>query len=223
MIAHPSARHAFVCCVPDRPSIDSFKTAQFEDISTIKDWISVGRPLIARMRRPEDPTDCIPLGLPLPLARGKRRIALTVPPSLLKSVEPPPELRSTLAVLPSDWQERITRICLRLAPNARAVRVVGSLAWQYLTREVYLHPKSDIDVVVEIADTTKLEIVLGILQSSDLDPGPRIDGEITTPHGDAVPWRELLGSSRDILVKHLDGPRITSREQWLATLGRASK
>jgi phosphoribosyl-dephospho-CoA transferase len=218
MIEQLSARHAFVYCAPDRLGGDAIDTVHPDDAIIVGDWIRAGRPLIARMRRSEDTPDRIALGLPLPLDSGKKKIAVTAKPLLLESVEAPPLLRDVLDVLPPQWQARIARLSQDLTPHATSVRIVGSLAWQFLTREIYLHPKSDIDILVSVATIGQLRAVLGLLGSSDLVPGPRVDGEIVTPDGDAVSWRELLGSSGDVLVKNLGGPRIALRDQWLSGL-----
>jgi phosphoribosyl-dephospho-CoA transferase len=168
------------------------------------------------MRRAEDVADQVALGLPLPLKSGKKRIALSVPSSAVKAIEAPPLLQDVMDTLPEPWQARIEKLSNDLMAHADSVRVVGSLAWQSLTGKVYLHPKSDIDVILRVSRLEQLRAVLQILQDSDLSPGPRVDGEIIVRQGEAVSWRELLGSSRDILVKTLSGPRICLRDQWLS-------
>lgn len=218
MTGQPNERHAFVYCTPERLSEQTVLAANQDDYAIVTEWICADRPLIARARREQDAPNWIAIGLPLPLDRGKKRIALTVNPSLVRSVKPPPLLNDAIDTLPSLWRERIGKLCADLAAHAESVRVVGSLAWQHLTGEAYLHPESDIDVVIHATGIDRLRTLLQILANSDLSPGPRIDGEIVAPGGAAVSWRELLGSARDILVKDIGGPRVVLREDWLDPL-----
>jgi len=218
MTVKPDERHVLVYCAPERLSEQTIHASGRDDLEAITDWIRAERPLIARTRREQDTPDWIALGLPLPLSRGKKRIALAVHPSLVRSVERPLLLGEVLDSLPPLWEARIGKLCADLTVHSKDVRVVGSLAWQHLTGEVYLHPKSDIDVVIRATAIEELKALLRILAESDLTPGPRIDGEIVAPGGEAVSWRELLGSSRDILVKDIGGPRVVLREDWLGPL-----
>lgn len=217
MTGQPNERHAFVYCAPERLS-DETLHAQRDDVVVIAEWVRAGRPLIARTRREQDAADWIALGLPLPLDRGKKRVALTVHPSIVQSVARPPLLADAIDILPALWSARMKRLCADLTAHTADVRVVGSLAWQYLTGAVYLHPQSDIDLVIHASGIEELKTLLRILADSDLSPGPRIDGEIVAPGGEAVSWRELLGSGRDILVKDIRGPRVVLREDWLGPL-----
>ena len=218
MTGQPNERHIFVYCAPERVSEQTVHAASQDDFAIVTEWIRADRPLIARTRREQDAPNWIALGLPLPLDRGKKRIALAVNPSIVQSVNQPPLLSEVFDILPALWKPRIAKLCADLTVHAENVRVVGSLAWQHLTGEAYLHPKSDIDVVIHATGIDRLRTLLQILADSDLSPGPRIDGEIVAPNGAAVSWRELLGSSRDILVKDIRGPRVVLREDWLGPL-----
>ena len=156
--------------------------------------------------------------MPLPLDLGKKRIALAVNPSNVQSVKQPPLLSEVVDILPIPSRARVGKLCTDLTTHTKDVRVVGSLGWQYLTGAVYLHPQSDIDIIIHATRIDELRALLRILADSDLSPGPRIDGEIVAPGGEAVSWRELLGSSRDLLVKDIHGPRVVLREEWLGPL-----
>lgn len=218
MMNYPYERHAFVYCAPDQVSEETIHATHKGDFSIIAEWIRAGRPSIVRMRRDHDASDWIALGLPLPLDLGKKRIALAVSPSIVQSVKQPPLLREVIDILPTLSRARIRKLCTDLTAYTENVRVVGSLAWQYLTGAVYLHPQSDIDLVIHATGIDELRAVLRILTESDQSPGPRIDGEVVAPGGEAVSWRELLGSGRDLLVKDICGPRVVLREEWLRPL-----
>ena len=208
-------RHALVYCTPACIWDGAIHAVDAGDVSVIKDWIGQGHPLIARMRRENDPARHIALGLPMPLDRGKKRIALTIVPSAVERIEAPPLLHDVLNALSASWQSRMATLSRNFLPHTNSVRVVGSLAWQALTGKTYLHPKSDIDLLVSVVGMNELQAVLDLLIGSDLSPGPRIDGEIVLHNGEAVSWRELCNSSRDVLVKTLDGPKACLRGEWL--------
>jgi phosphoribosyl-dephospho-CoA transferase len=202
-------------CKAECVGSDEVLAADPADMPLIRDWIGQGYPLIARMRREGDPVTHVALGLPMPLEFGKKRIALSVVSSALDRVVPPPLLENVLQEVPIAWQPRIAALSENLACHLQEVRVVGSLAWQALTGKTYLHPKSDIDLLMPLTHLKQLQPVLDILAESDLIPGPRIDGEIVGRDGEAISWRELCSSSRDVLVKTLDGPKVCLRETWL--------
>jgi len=218
MTNQPHERHVFVYCAQGRLSEETVQTFHRDDFTVIEEWIRAGRPLIARTRRDQDTSGWIALGLPLPLNLGKKRIALAVDPSIVQSVKQPPLLSEVVDILPTPLRARIEKLCTDLTTHTKDVRVVGSLGWQYLTGAVYLHPQSDIDMIIHATRIDELRALLRILADSDLSPGPRIDGEIVAPGGEAVSWRELLGSSRDLLVKDIHGPRVVLREEWLGPL-----
>jgi len=171
------------------------------------DWLSHERPLIRTRIRPDDPPGWLPLGLPLPPSQGKRRLALCAPWDGLKSWSAPPLLLQVIDSAPPAWREGL----IRLEQNARhlhlSLRVFGSLAWQYLTGESYLHESSDLDLLWSPADQTQLQAGLALLQMWERESGLRADGEVLLPAG-AVAWRELANSPSRVLVK----------DEWQATL-----
>jgi phosphoribosyl-dephospho-CoA transferase len=217
MTASPLQRHRVVYC--SSAQFDgAFLAGATDDISLASAWIEAGRPLIARMRHENDPAESVALGLPLPLDQGKKRIALAVRPSFVVRIEEPPCLDDVIAVVPSEWQDRLSMVSDELRPHAQSVRVIGSAAWQFLTGLTYLHPRSDIDLVIRVMSGTSLQPVLDGLIKTDSVPGPRLDGEIVLPDGEAVSWRELCKPAEDILVKTLNGPRVRPRPEWLNKL-----
>src|SRR3569623_1911513 len=138
MTKQPDERHALVYCAPEQLGEETVHTPHSDDFPVIEEWKRAGRPLIARLRRDQDTPGWIALGLPLPLDLGKKRIALAVNPSIVRSVKQPPLLSEVVDILPTPSRARIRKLCTDLTAHTKDVRVVGSLGWQYLTGAVYL-------------------------------------------------------------------------------------
>lgn len=153
-------------------------------------------PLVVR-RRGEGEADAaagkIPLGLPLPPAAGKRRIALGLRRAEVAAIGPPPPLAAARDAAPPAWQPAIAAL-LALTPG---VRCFGSLAWQHVTGLAYLAPTSDLDLLWDLPPAP-LAMLDGIARIAEAAP-MRIDGEVLGPWG-GVQWRELR-SADPVAVK----------------------
>lgn len=166
-------------------------------------WIAAGRPLVAA-RQPECGGQLL-LGLSLPLALERQRVALLVDPAEVAEVRPPLGLGACLGG--QEANERSILLTVERALRQAGIRlgVYGSLAWEALSGEAYRHPGSDIDVICEIADRAQLETALAVLAEAAAGLPCRLDGELRLPGGDAVAWRELAAAygdrQRSVLVK----------------------
>lgn len=171
-------------------------------------WADACFPLVVRRALCDETPQTISLGLPLPPAQGKRRIALTLDRNDILAAEPPPLLSDAVVSAPVSWHACIDRL-VRLDPS---VRTFGSLAWQYLTGLPYLSAGSDLDLLWQSPTDGEIEALLeGISAIEQISP-MRIDGEIDSAGG-AVQWRELRNAGADsVLVKTLHGviavPRV---------------
>ncbi|MCJ2012379.1 malonate decarboxylase holo-[acyl-carrier-protein] synthase [Methylobacterium sp. J-076] len=176
--------------------------ADLDGVPHLAGWAEAARPLIVRRRVPGEGDACVPLGLPLPPADGKRRIGLALPPDALRPV-PPPTLAGTAHHAPAAWAPAIDAL-LALGNAHRLVpRPFGALLWQAVTGLTYLAATSDLDLLWPgPAPRTLLDGLAAI----DADAPMRLDGEILLPDGGGVQWRELreapMGGS--VLVKYLD-------------------
>ena len=137
----------------------------------------------------------------MPPNEGKRRLRLTVPPDGIATCRPALRLSKILADVPADWQEPLQKLLTRAQSISLEPRVYGSLAWQTLTGLAYVTAGSDIDLLWQPRDRTRLETLLAVLQDWETGTGRRADGEIVLPDGTAVCWRELAGTGSRVLIK----------------------
>lgn len=175
----------------------------------VVDWVAAGRPLIARRPVCDDAAGLVPLGLPLPPSFGKHRLAVAAPADAIVSDAPPPLLSDAMQSAPAAWQGVIAAL-VALDPKTRCF---GSLAWAYLTGLPYLSETSDLDVVWKVADADDVARLVAALERIDTEAPMRLDGEIVTPAGLAVQWREFASDAPEVLAKAPDGNRMIARAE----------
>ncbi|HEY3180986.1 MAG TPA: malonate decarboxylase holo-[acyl-carrier-protein] synthase [Casimicrobiaceae bacterium] len=176
--------------------------------AAIELWFSRRWPLV--VRRPDDDEiffadDCIAVGLPLPPALGKGRLKFRVASAGIAAHAPPLALDDVVAAMDPAWQRALAPLA-RDAARARSVlRVFGSAAWQAQTGLAYLHEWSDIDLLIEPADTSELDTAIALFERFARQTAIRLDAEIVFPGGDAVAWREWHRAKGDgrVLAKSL--------------------
>ncbi len=181
-------------------------------IPVVVDWLAAGHPLIARRPICDDATGLVPLGLPLPPSLGKQRLAVAVPGGAILADAPPPLLAEAKRTAPAAWQEAITAL-VALDPETRCF---GSLAWAYLTGLPYLSETSDLDVIWQVANGDDAARLAAVLVRIDTAAPMRLDGEIVTPAGLAVQWREFASDAPEMLVKAAEGNRVIARAELFA-------
>lgn len=202
-------RHRLVWAAPE-----GAEAADPRDGDRVRAWLAAGRPAIVRRPMPGDRHGMIPLGIPLPLAEGRRRVALAVRPDAIRRTEEPPRLSDALAAAPASWREPLAL----LAAELPAARVYGSLAWEWLTGEAYLRPGSDLDLLVPVDGREAFDRALAALAPRAGWTAPRIDGELALPGGEAVAWRELLSDAPLLLVKGSTEAALRPRADLLAAV-----
>ncbi len=205
-------RHRLVYLDPARWDKILATHPTLQAVPVVVDWVAAGHPLIARRPICEDMAGLVPLGLPLPPSLGKQRLAVAVPPDAMLSDAPPPLLAEAKRTAPTAWQETIAAL-VALAPETRCF---GSLAWAYLTGLPYLSETSDLDVIWQVANGDDAARLAAALVRVDTDAPMRLDGEIVTPTGLAVQWREFASDAREILAKTADGNRMIARAELFA-------
>jgi phosphoribosyl-dephospho-CoA transferase len=176
-------------------------------------WADRGWPVILRRRAETEDPDLVPVGVPLPPAAGKRRVALLLPPEGVLQRSSPPLLRAAAPVADPGWRSTIASLLAVGARTGVEPAVFGSLLWQHLTGLGYLSPHSDLDVLWPVAaGFDVLSLVLSIARVQR-DAPLRIDGEVVFADGYAVNWRELWNAFRathpaTVLAKTMEGVRL---------------
>jgi phosphoribosyl-dephospho-CoA transferase len=205
-------RHTMVKPSPRAWATLMAQRPDFANEPLVAGWVDTGYPLIVRRPLCSDDPRKVPLGLPLPLAQGKRRIAVSLDPDDILRADPPPLLSAAAILAPACWCPGIDQL-VHLDPTAR---VFGSLAWQYLTALPYLSAASDLDLLWYMPPggdvDTLLEGITAIAETAMI----RIDGEVYNAAG-AVQWRELWDAGTGgIIVKGLRDVRAVSRADIFA-------
>ena len=134
-------------------------------------------------------------------------------------------------LLPPGLRPAAMRLDQALAAAGASARVYGSFGWQHLTGLGYLHPGSDLDLLVRVRDAAGADVALAALQEAaaafaphaeppggsrladaaggEIPLAPRLDGELAFDDGRAVAWREWAtwrdGRARQVLVKTSSG------------------
>ncbi|PZS61302.1 malonate decarboxylase holo-[acyl-carrier-protein] synthase [Stenotrophomonas maltophilia] len=181
--------------------------------SRLADWFAQGRPAIVARRAADDADPRLRLGVPLPPAEGKLRLALRMPAHDVLRTAAPPTLQAVLeGDLVQDWQRP-----LQALQDIAAARVFGAFAWQHLTGLHYVHARSDIDLLWRIDTAAQADALVARLQAWETEHGRRVDGELCLVDGGAVNWREYAGRSREVLVKRLDGAALELRDALFAS------
>jgi phosphoribosyl-dephospho-CoA transferase len=150
----------------------------------------------------------IVLGLPAPLRWDRQRLFIELAVAAVRRVGNFPPARDISRLLAPELQPAWRRLCGEFDALGSTVRVHGSFGWQQLSRLVYLHPNSDIDLHVQVDDATQADALVAALLAAPRAL-PRLDGELIFGDGAAVAWREWAqwraGSVDSVLVKRLHG------------------
>ncbi len=205
-------RHRLVYLNPARWGETLAGFPALQAIPAVVDWVAAGHPLIARRAVCDDTGGLVPLGLPLPPSLGKQRLAVAVPVDAILSDAPPPLLAEAKRTAPAAWHETITALVARDLET----RCFGSLAWAYLTGLPYLSETSDLDLVWQVATGDDAARLVAALVRIDAEAPMRLDGEIVTPTGLAVQWREFASDAPEMLAKTADGNRMIARTEVFA-------
>jgi len=201
------------------PSCDRRVGAELDgaDRSGVQAWVSAGRPFVVRSQPRPFASDRIALGLPLPPAAAKRRIALEVDRACVSAVERPPLLDATLHALSAMWCDALATLDRSAKHVGIVLRVYGSIAFQSLTGLPYLHAASDVDLLWTPPDRGVLAAGLAVLAAWERSSGLRADGEILFG-ASGVSWREWQRGAPRVLVKSIEGPALRDRAELLALL-----
>ncbi|OZA91897.1 MAG: malonate decarboxylase holo-[acyl-carrier-protein] synthase [Azorhizobium sp. 39-67-5] len=207
------ARHDLVWLDP--AASPGLRTACGEDRDLVAAWARAGRPFVVR-RAETAPGLCtaggLSLGLPLPSRLDRRRIALGATREDVRRTGRMPLLADACDAGFAGWRGPLRRLAGQLSESGASVRAYGSLGWQYLTGEAYLHPASDIDLLIEPGEEADTQRLLAVLSEACAGDCPRLDGEIALAPDRMMAWRELFTTTPEVLVRGLDGLALLPRE-----------
>jgi malonate decarboxylase holo-[acyl-carrier-protein] synthase/biotin-independent malonate decarboxylase gamma subunit len=195
-------------------------------MSLLDGWADRGWPVIVRRRMVDERSDHAPVGVPLPPALGKQRIALCVPANAVLERSSPPALCTVQREGDPSWQATIDALITLGARLAVMPASYGSLLWQHQTGLRYLSRQSDIDVLWYAHRECDVPCLIAGIAAIQRTAPMRIDGEVVFANGDAVNWRELHAcldgkEPAEVLVKSIDGVRLVN-VSWLQDLQRAA-
>jgi phosphoribosyl-dephospho-CoA transferase len=186
-------------------------------------WLAADRPLVvARQTCGNAMSDTIAVGLALPPAQGKRRIAFSVPVHDIVRHTPPLVLADALAHAPAEWQPALVELDTAAIDIGLELRVFGSLAWQALSGLQYLTQQSDIDLLWHPLSNTQLQQGVALLAHWEKSSGLRADGEALFGGNSAVSWREWAtlksGDEQRVLVKRVSSADLVDTRELLELL-----
>ena len=181
-------------------------------------WVRRGRALVTRRRDadvqadvPADvDADAVCLGIALPLASGRRRIALVVDRAAVIRVDAPLGLDEVIDVAPLPWRDALHDLHRRAVEVETPLRIYGSFAWQAISGEACVTATSDIDLLWDARDNDQVARMIHTLLAWEGDSGLRADGEVRFADGDATAWRELTTGASRVLVKNDAGVALKS-------------
>lgn len=185
-------------------------------------WLEADRPLVV-VRQPDNKaSEIISVGLALPPAQGKRRIALSVAAYDIARYTPPLLLVNAIAYAPAAWQPALSELDAAAHHLDIELRVFGSLAWQALSGIRYLTPQSDIDLLWHPLSHAQLQQGIALLERWEQSSGLRADGEVLFGGSSAVSWREWSklksNDAQRVLVKRASSAELVDARELLEML-----
>lgn len=216
-------RHDLVYLHPAAPFETACAEAGDPCWQAARDWIGRGLPLVVA-RQPADGGHVL-LGLSLPLAQQRKRLAIQVDRRALLDFRGPLSIARCCPRLPPAEAAVLRRLAAEAVACSARLGVFGSLAWETLSGQDYRHAASDIDLICDVESVAQLDTMLAALARAASQLACRLDGEIRFPDGNAVAWREVAAQRNNPAASVLaKGPHDVSLLPWqnlLATLDEA--
>ena len=146
-----------------------------------------------------------------------RRVAARTEPQRIVDVARPPSLgdiaRCSAAQANVSSFQRLASAAERAGID---IRVYGSWMWQALTDERHVHERSDLDVLVDVADVDEAERVAAFLEQEEAGLAFKLDGELSLAGLGEIHWREYRQGKAEVLVKSIDALRLMPRAELRA-------
>jgi phosphoribosyl-dephospho-CoA transferase len=213
----PCLRHDLIWL---NPEIDAGLFAVKGQEELAGNWVKNNFPMVVA-RQPEqlvNATKHIVLGFTLPSAPARTRVMLQADRAAIMLHRRPILLADAIQFAPEIWRENMLKLNALCTNFGVTVRVYGSLSTEIFTGNKYLDEASDLDLLLECNENTKLAELLFQLEHFAMHP--RFDGEILAPSGWAVAWRELAtalrcGSPKQVLAKSVGEIRMLPVEHFM--------
>ncbi len=188
------------------PEIDAGKFASKDQEEQTRNWVKKNLPLVvARQSIPlAKESHQLVIGFTLPSAPMRTRVTLKADRAAIIRHRRPILLRDAIQFAPEHWRSNMGNLNVLCETSGVTARIYGSLSSEIFTGIKYLDDASDLDLLLECGDDTKLAELLAQLES--FQGMPPIDGEIVATSGWAVAWRELAtvlrsGTTGQVLAK----------------------
>jgi len=172
-------------------------------------WANNRHPLVITRQPPASPALAgrVATGLPAPLRFGRRRLALQIARTEIASLHEFPLADEVTGLLHAKLHKAWHALTAALGQAGCAARVHGGYGWQQMTDLDYLHPSSDIDLLLPVGSAASADRVCQLLADANFGD-LRLDGELLFPNGAGIAWREWqacrAGRTDQMLAKHLD-------------------
>jgi phosphoribosyl-dephospho-CoA transferase len=199
----PYLRHDLIWL---NPEIDAGLFAENDQAQQARKWVKNDFPLV--VARQSDPlakaSNQIVIGFTLPSAPMRTRVLLKADCAAIIAHRRPILLHDAIQFTPKSWRQTIQKLNELFEKSGVTARIYGSLSSEIFTGIKYLDDASDLDLLMEYGEDTKLTELLA--QLVNFPAIPRIDGEILASSGWAVSWRELASAfhsakPRQVLAK----------------------
>ena len=189
--------------------------------AALVDWFARGRPAVVCRGDAGERTGNaanVTLSVTLPAARWLAAIQFTVGRASIVRRAPPLPLAEAIPGAFPDWRAPLTDLD-RLATSVGVpLSVVGALAWQHLTGEPYLTPRTAVELVFRPRTRPQLDGILAILRAREDRDDPALGGEAILGWDDAVAWRDLVRGRRRVMVRRAGDEVVMDVDRLLAGL-----
>jgi phosphoribosyl-dephospho-CoA transferase len=185
--------------------------------ATLVEWFARGRPaMVCR----DDPGDAngVALSVTLPASRWLATLRFTVGRTAVARRAPPLTLAEAMLSGPPGWLAPLSDLERAAAAVGVPLSVTGALAWQHLTGERYVSPRSPVDLLFQPRTREQLERVLTLLRVREDGEGPPLTGEVFLGWDAAVAWRDLAHGRRRVLVRSAGSETVQDVERLLVGL-----
>lgn len=202
-------RHCFVWLDPDIPqTLPPVRLGS----EVLERWIPDGRPLVVRRPCLGPNGDTVHLGIALPPSLGKQRIAVEVPRSSVQRLLEPPSWEDCGAHVSPSAHRAVRELEAAAAAAGVTLRTFGSHAWQFLTKLPYVHPDSDLDLILPVDTAAVWDGLRPRLEALSWPSAPRMDLEVIVKGDASFQWREFITQSPRLLFKGNSSVWLGERE-----------